>query len=210
MKNLFHNRKSIYNPFVYVAGEKALALGIGVIVLSALTGYLNNTWLDGILDLHYGPPAPFYWHLTMGLINWLSVLLVLTPLAYILSGTRVRFVDLAGTFALARFPMLIAVLTGFFNAPFRVSQEVLYRFLEIGEPANATSFDYALTILIVTLIILMIIWQVALLFNAYKLCTNLKGTRAGVSFTAGFVIAYILSKVLIWYLSNKLPLISSL
>ena len=202
MKKLLQDKKSLWNPFVYIAGERALLLGLGIITLSAFIGYLNNAWLDGILDLHFGPAAPFYWHLGMGLINWLSVLIILAPLAYILSDTRIRFVDLAGTMALARFPMLIAVLTGFFKAPVRVSQDVLYNYLAIGEPVNVTIFDYILTLVLVTVMILMIIWQVALLFNAYKLCANLKGSRAGISFTVGFIAAYILSKVLIAWLAR--------
>ncbi|TVR39056.1 MAG: hypothetical protein EA394_10010 [Bacteroidia bacterium] len=199
MKKLFNNKKSIYNPFVYIAGEKALLTGMTVIILSAFVGNWSNTWLDGILDMHYGPPAPFTWHLAMGLINWLCLVLVLTPLAYILTDTRIRFVDLAGTLALARFPMLFAVLTGFFKAPARVSEDLLYRLLNVGEPVNVTAFDYGFTVLLGLLVILMIVWQVALSFNAYKMSANLSGTRAGISFSAGFVVAYIISKALIWW-----------
>lgn len=202
MNKLFRDKKSIYKPFVYIAGGRALLMGLAIILLSALIGHVSNTWLDGILDMHYGPPAPFTWHLAMGFINWLSLVLVLTPLAYILTSTRIRFVDMAGTLALARFPMLIAVLTGFFKAPARVAEDLLYRFLEHGEPVSVTVFDFGLTLLLGLLVILMIVWQVALSFNAYKLSANLLGTRAGISFTAGFVIAYILSKALIMHLQK--------
>ncbi len=204
MKRLLSDRKSIYNPFKYIAGERALLLGAGIILLSALAGYYSNTWLDGILDMHYGPEAPFHWHLAMGLINWLSLLIVLAPLAYILTDTKIRLVDLAGTFAMARLPMLIAVLTGFFNAPARVSRHIIYIYLEAGEPVELSVMDYGLTVLLLIVVLIMIIWQVALLFNAYKLCANLKQNRAAISFTAGFVIAYVVSKLLIAWLQNLL------
>ncbi len=204
MEKLLKDRKSIYNPFIYVAGEKALAAGLVIIVASAFVGYLNNTWLDGVLDMHYGPRAPFYWHLFMGLVNWLLLLIILTPLAYTLSRSRIRFVDLAGTLALARFPMLIAIITGFLNAPDRVAQHLMYVYLEVGDPVPVSIFDFIITIIAGTLVLLMIVWMVALMYNGYRWSANLRGTRSGISFTVGFVVAYVLSKVVIGQMAGVL------
>ncbi len=196
LKQLFSDKRSIYNPFVYVAGETALIAGLLIMVLTAWLGYLNNTWQDGILDMHYGPEGSFPTHLLMTLGNWLSAVIILAPLAFILTGSKIRLVDIAGTLALARFPMLIAVLTSFSEAPKVFSNYLLYQYLEKGEPVNISNLQIIVAVLILILVLLMIVWMVVLMYNAYKFSANIKGNKAGISFTIGFLAAYIISKVI--------------
>lgn len=194
MKKLFTDKRSIFNPFLYIAGTNALLSGVVIIGLTALLGWGSKTWLDGLIDLHYGPAAPFWIHLTLGLTNWLSMVIVLMPMAMILSPSKVRFVDIAGTQALARAPMLIATATGFLSAPHKVGQWAVYTFLGEGEPVELAGHHIIMAALTILLILLMVIWMVVLMYNAYKVSANIKGTRAGVSFTAAILIAYVISK----------------
>ena len=202
MENLLKNPKSFYNPFIYIAGSKALFLGLFVIVLTGLLGWLSHTWLDGLIDLHHGPQGSLWVHIALGITNWLSMVLVLTPLASWLSPSKVRILDIAGTQALARLPMLIAILTGFLNAPERVGQWAMFTFLQTGDPVVLTPWDWLLASLAILIILLTIVWMVALMFNAWKVSANLKGTRAGISFTIGILVAYILSKITAVYLTG--------
>lgn len=202
MENLFKNPKSFYNPFIYIAGSQALLLGLFVIILTGLLGWLSHTWLDGLLDLHYGPQGSLWVHIALGITNWLSMVLVLTPLALWLSPSKVRILDIAGTQALARFPMLLAIFTGFVNAPERVGQWAMYTFMQTGEPVVLSSWDWLLAGLAILIILLTIVWMVALMYNAWKVSANLKGTRAGISFTIGILVAYILSKITAVYLTG--------
>ncbi len=194
MKKLLTDKRSVFNPFSYIAGTEALFYGLALISLTALLGWASNTWLDGLLDLHYGPAAPFWIHLALGFTNWLSMVIVLTPMAMMLSPSRVRFVDIAGTQALARAPMLIATATGFLTAPHQVGQWAVYTFLGEGESVELAGHHIIIAALTILVIVLMVIWMVVLMYNAYKVSANIKGTRAGLSFTAAILIAYAISK----------------
>ena len=44
----------LFNPFFYVAGIKALGLGLAAIFLAGLVGWCGHTHFDGVLDTHVG------------------------------------------------------------------------------------------------------------------------------------------------------------
>ena len=72
----------LFNPFFYVAGGKALGIGLAAILLAGLVGALGNTHFDGVLDTHTGAHAPLWFFLAEGIIDWLclgAVLLVFGP-----------------------------------------------------------------------------------------------------------------------------------
>lgn len=94
----------LFNPFGYIAGGKALWLGLAAILLAGLIGSLSNTHFDGVLDTHTGRPAPLWAFLVEGIINWMCLSLVLLILGRVISRTSFRTVDLLGTQALARWP----------------------------------------------------------------------------------------------------------
>jgi hypothetical protein len=47
--------------------------------------------------------------------------------------------------------------------------------------------------------------MVVLMYNGYKVSANLSGTRAGVSFTVGFILAYAISKISIILITGISP-----
>ena len=52
---VINNRLSqwLFNPFTFVAGLKALLLGLIIISLSAFICSLSNTHFDGVLDVYF-------------------------------------------------------------------------------------------------------------------------------------------------------------
>jgi hypothetical protein len=196
--NLLRDPRSLVNPFRYMAGTQALLWGLMFMVASSFIGWINNYWQDGLIDLHAGSQGAFWQHLALVIFNWLSLLIVLFPLALWLSDSKIRFIDMAGTLALARFPMFLAVFTGFSTSMTRVGEYMMYSYLNKGEPVELRSFDLPLTITLGFLILLMVVWMVTLNYQAYKVSANLRGTQAGVSFTIGFIAAYALSKWMVW------------
>jgi hypothetical protein len=194
MKKLFKDIKSFFNPFLYIAGWDALFTGLVLMALAAFLGYITNYWQDGLIDLHLGPEGPFWLHLAMTLTNWLLVVIILTPLAFWLSDSKIRFLDLAGTLALARFPIIFAMLPGFSTVPDKLANFMMYTFLGQGEPVEVSPLDITIAIVFGILVILCLIWMVALHYNAYRMSANLSGKKGGISFAAGYVVAYVLSK----------------
>lgn len=100
--NLVSERKwttLLFNPFVYIAGNESLGIGIVVLLLAGLFGALSNTHFDGVLDIHTGASAPLWLFIAESFVNWLSLAVVLWLLGQLVSKSSFRTVDLFGTLA---------------------------------------------------------------------------------------------------------------
>jgi len=47
----------LFDPFRFIAGFKALLLGLAIILISVFVGSFSNTHFDGVLDVHTGLKA---------------------------------------------------------------------------------------------------------------------------------------------------------
>ncbi len=208
--NIMHDNKGWYNPFIYVAGNHALWAGLLIITLTSLIGYYSGVHFPGVLDGKIGWQGSFPMHLSLSVIAWLSMVIVLYPMARILSPSKVRLVDIAGTQALARTPMILSAIVGLPNVLDKVSTSIMYRMAEYMEgfanieveewadPGPLSSWEISLAIFITLVFILATVWMVALMYHAYRVSSNLKGNRAGVSFTIGLLIAQAISNIAVF------------
>ena len=199
------DKKSWYNPFQYIAGGRALAAGLGFMVLASLAGTLTNLWFPGVLDLKLGYEGPFLIHLATSVMSWAVLVVVLYFMAQGLSSSRVRLVDMAGTLALAHAPRLLAALTGAGGIVGKAMNNLLYRFTQDGQeaiplqmlgnitPVDMKAWEWILAFNLMALQLLTIIWMVALMYNAYRISANLKDSRAVISFAIGLLVAEALS-----------------
>ena len=173
-------KPSIFNPFTKIAGSKALLIGLGFIIATTIIGYYSNVHFDGALDAHSGKPSSLSIHALQHLIAWGSVVLIFSLAGLILSRSKFRFIDIAGTIALARAPMLLVALLGFAPA------------LQNAKPGEISN-----SVLIITLVMIFpIIWMITLMYNAFTTSINAKGTKAIIGFIVGLILAEVLSKVL--------------
>ncbi|MEE4178274.1 MAG: hypothetical protein V2I46_12285 [Bacteroides sp.] len=204
------DKKFWYNPFDYLAGGKALLIGLGLMVLASLAGTLTHVWFPGALDLKLDYAGSYWIHLGTSVMSWLVVLAVLYPLALGLTSSKIRLVDMAGTLALARAPQLLAALTGTGAIVSKAMNNLLYtltrdsgqaippQLLGTLTPVDLKGWEWFLAFNLMALQLLTIIWMVALMYNAYRISANLKGNRAGISFVIGLLIAEALSVFLVF------------
>jgi hypothetical protein len=189
---------ALFNPSYYVAGGTALALGLVFILLTGFVGSFGNTHVNGVLDVNIGQPAALWVFFAEGLINWLAVAVLLYVAGRLLSRSRnVRLVDVFGTQALARAPMLLAMLASLIPAFQRAAAS-----LHTGAPRPAlTSLadnpDVIVRMAVLIFAVLMIVWMVALMYRAYASSCNLKGPRAVASFVVALIVGEIVSKFVI-------------
>ncbi len=186
MKNKF-----IFNPFIKIAGIQALSFGFLFIMIGALLGGFFNARFDGVLDLHFSSDAIQISPLLDQILIWLILVIIFYPLSLML-GTKPRFVDIAGTFALARFPYAIAPISNAGGWELKLAE----RLMEIDKqhpswPLNAMESIIFAVLTIFSLVL--IVWMVILYFNAWKTCTNLKGKKLIISFIVGLLVAEIAS-----------------
>ena len=185
-------KKWLFNPFVYIAGTRALGIGLGAIIVTAIIAFFSHTHFDGAIDVHFGPSSPFINYFLEPLIDWACLIASMYVLGRMASDSSVRFIDIVGTFALARWPFFFVSFLGFIPTPVidpKASIDVLIN--QVLSPS----------VIIQGLISLpFIIWSIALLYNAFSISANVKGGKAVWSFIGGLIIAEVISKIVLAYL----------
>ncbi len=186
-------KKWLFNPFTYIAGGKALALGGIIMIISSVIVSTHNGHFDGVLDVHFGAKTNLLQAICEPLISWSSLVFALYILGRVVSESSIRFIDVAGTTALARWPMLFISLLGLIPNP------------DMPDPSKATLQELMKVatspgVIITGLLSLpLLVWLIALLYNAYSVSANVKGSKAVWSFIGGLVVAEIISKAVLYF-----------
>jgi hypothetical protein len=198
----------LFHPFLRIAGATSLALGLAAIVLTALIGSGQGLHFDGVLDTHVGKSGPWWLFVTEGLIDWLSLAVLMLFAGRIISKTAFRGIDLLGTQALARWPTVLTALACLAPGFHRFS-DVLTKSIIGLKPGQVPQLPHAgpdaVVFGLVTLFMLACtVWMVALMWRSFSHCCNLRGGKAVGIFVITLLLAELLSKVLIGQLFQLL------
>lgn len=193
-------KKWLFNPFDYLAGYTALWIGLAILFLTAWISYYSEAHFDGVIDLHMAGSGPLSVFIAESFVAWLSLAIVLYISGRILSTSSIRIVDVFGTQALARFPMLLLSFVCFAVPGKDLENYVRWKFLKMGEPVIISTSEIILWVIAGMLVILGVIWAIMLMYRAYTVSCNLKGNRALVSFIISLFIAEILSKFILSFI----------
>jgi len=177
-------KQLLFNPFIRIAGARSLLLGWLLMLLTAVIAYFSYCHFDGVIDAHDGCAAPFWIFLAEPLLAWGVAVLVFYLAGIIVARSGVRLIDIAGTLALARWPMLVVAIACF---------------IPVTAPRNL--YDIQPSVIMLGIVMLpFIIWMIALLYNAYSISTGVRGGKRIWSFIIALVIAEALSKALFFWL----------
>jgi len=186
----------LFNPFKFIAGGKALLLGIIGMLITAGACYFGKVHLDGAIDMHQSGQPNFIALWVEPLLDWLCLVIPLYLFGRYFSVSSVRFIDVAGTLALARYPLFFAVmLTVFFLPDIKTPTEVI----------NALQTNPALIVKLALMglaVLPFIIWTIALMYNAYAVSCNIKGQKAVATFIIALFLAEVISKLTLVHLFN--------
>jgi hypothetical protein len=192
----------LFNPFNKIAGIKSLLLGLIATIIIIAISYFSHTRFDGVLDIHCGIQSPFLIYVMDNLISWLSLIIVFYPLSLFTTRFRARFLDVAGTMLLSRFPLIIPSFICFYLNRCEISNFFEAKFLHTNVEYSVQTMDWILFFVAIITIIIVTIWYIALLYQAFKVNTNLKGIKATVIFIVSLLLAEILSKLALMYTGN--------
>ena len=198
----------LFNPFYYVAGGTALGIGLFVMMIASLVGAATNHHFDGVIDLHWGPPAPAWVFVAENLINWLVMGVLVYLAGRLISRSRIRPLDVFGTQALARAPMAVALFCVLLPGFRRVTEHLVgqlaqnpTRFQSGASGGVLTAFaqvsplDLAVFVLAVILALLLLVWTVLLMYRAFAVACNVGGGKAIGLFAAAILLGEVLSKI---------------
>ncbi|MCK4965479.1 hypothetical protein KAS50_00530 [bacterium] len=183
----------LFNPFYYIAGGRALIIGIAIIILAGFIGSLSNSHFDGVLDIHTGKVLPLWFDVSAGLVSWLIMGILLFITGKAVSKSRFRAVDVFGTQALARFPTIITSIATLLPGYRKVAEQIISSPSNLSTLFGTTDFIFFLAVLLITL--LMIIWMVYLMYRAFSVSCNVKKGKAIAGFIAALIVGEIVSKI---------------
>jgi len=182
----------LFNPFVRIAGEQALAIGLIVIVASGLVAAAAGVHFDGLLDFHPGYRVSFWVPTVEGLLNWSVITVLLVGVSFLVAPWTVRLVDIAGTQALARFPLLLAALACI-PEPVREANEALVTAAIEGRMVTPS----AASLVAGQFAVACWIWMVWLMWKAFSVSCNQRGGRAVAIFVAAVIAGEVATKFLL-------------
>lgn len=186
--------KLLYNPFERIAGWKAFAIGIVIVTLSGAIAYSFGTAFRGLMNITILTSGNFM----TAVLSQLISLSVLCSVFYIIGrffSRGVRFQDVLGTFTLARFPFVILAFSGYFlNTP------AINAMIEQAKrnPMDGINFNQEIFLMIgfSFLMIFVIVWYIALLWNAFRVSTGIVNKYRVLIFIAGLVFVDIVSRII--------------
>lgn len=183
----------LFNPFIRIAGTKSLMAGLVAIGAGGLAAAAAGIRFDGLLDMHFVRSVPVWLPILEGLLNWMTISLLIFLIAQFFGGGRgVRLVDIAGTQALARAPLVLAATVCTLPSIRNSLAELPPAFQNFGSAAVGTG------VLIAGLVMLAgIVWTVVLMWSAFSVSCNLKGGRSIALFVGAVVAGELATKFLI-------------
>ena len=181
----------LFNPFHYVAGGAALAVGLPVIIVASLNGSLSSSHFDGVLDFHTGLGMPLWFYAVEGPFDWLVMSVLLLAAGWLISKSRIRVIDVFGTQALARTPTLVTALVAMLPG----YQRQAARLAVLNMDAHSPDLAAFITVCIVT--VAMILWMVVLMYRAFVVSCNVRGGKAIVIFVIMLLAGEAISKMVL-------------
>lgn len=179
----------LFNPFNFWGGRKGLWIGLAVLAIHIPVGYFFQARFDGAVDMHLGTVDNLFRPIADVLIAWPAVFLTmyLSALAF---KSPIRLIDIAGATAIARVPLLISVLPAIIFDP---------GIRDVSEFFNLRGSELWILGIGSIILLLFLVWHFVLLFNAYKINSNLKGWKLVTGFILAVIIAEAISKVVLIY-----------
>lgn len=195
------NFKFVYNPFEKYSETRLLIWGMTVLFLFSLLGFCLHARFDGIIDMHIVESLTWYEPLIDNFLNTIVLFGVFFVFGKIINP-KTRAIDILNASLIARIPIYLISLGNIGGTINKATQNILNQidFDNLHNPHNPPKFemlDLVITLFFAIFSIAMLVWMIALFWNGFRIATNTKGTRNVILFIVLFVLAYIISKVLV-------------
>lgn len=180
----------LINPFVRIAGTKALLIGLFIFIISILLAYCGNMIFDGVVDAHFSDKTNLLQALVIPTVALAIFIVVLYITGRLLSKSSIRFIDVAGTVTLARAPYLlislVVLIPGIYDYNMKIVQSLLTQsFAEVSVLQWIVFFLFTIITMIAS------IRFVILAYRAFSVSCNISGAKGII----GFIVALLFSEI---------------
>lgn len=183
--------KKLLNPFRYLAGGRALAWGLVVLILTSIFSWQTGVVARGNMSIGY---ADGYVSLLAATLRMLVLWLVFATLLYaagmLLSRSKIRAVDIYGTNLFASIPLTVGMLLTALPTMRRLEAQLMEH---LADPAALAAALWTPTRLIILgALLVVMVWYFWWSYSAFAVSANLKSVRAVAAYIVCFVAAQIL------------------
>ncbi|MDR3180869.1 MAG: hypothetical protein LBT61_02950 [Prevotellaceae bacterium] len=187
----------LYNPFTKIAGWKAFAIGTVVMCAAVLIGYYNNAYLTGLQMKQVFYPLSLGQCFLIQATGLLSIIVLMYGVS-LFFVKHVRLQDVAGTVLLSRVPYLfLALFMVYFTPILQPFHEKLQeQFSMEALTGMFSTSDYVILLLFALFALLIFVWNIAMLYHAFKVSTGIKGRKTAVLFTGILILSEIVTFIL--------------
>lgn len=193
--------RTLYNPFEKYSETRLLISGIVMLFFFSILGFYLKARFDGIIDMHIVENIAWYEPLIDNVFNTVALFAVFFTFGKKINP-KTRAIDILNASLIARIPIYLISLGNIGGTINKATQNILNQidFDNLHNPHNPPKFemlDLVITLFFAIFSIAMLVWMIALFWNGFRIATNTKGTRNVILFIVLFVLAYIISKVLV-------------
>ena len=186
----------LFNPFIRLTDLQSLLIGMTAILVAGFIGSLGHTHFDGVLDTHPGIPAPLWFFLSEGFVDWLCLTAVLLIFGRLAANMPFRAFDLFATQALARWPNIIVSVIFLPPAIGRFTNYLDQQVVR-GGPLQFNTPDAVIFFAAAAATIPMLVWTIWLMYKSYSVSCKMRTGRAIGTFIPALILAEILSKTVL-------------
>ena len=192
------NWRWMYNPFEKLAGWEAFYIGLIAMCIATVLGYYGHTVFYG-LSAKSVPTVTWCRVFSLQVLG-LSVTIFVMWVIALLAAKHVRFQDILGTVTLAKYPLILAAIVFLSFGKWLNELNKKLMSMDVYKIINEiTVSDYVLIFALSVITIPIFVWEIALLFNAFKVSTNLKGGKCAFLFITALLISEMIINVIVIY-----------
>ena len=182
----------LFNPFRYIAGGKALVLGLVFILSASFLLYSGSMVQDSYV--HIAPTTLSFWGILVAQLCWWAVPAVLYFAGgLLLTKSKIRIIDVLGTTAFAQLLYLLLI------APLllpQVQESTTLTLQAIQQGVQPTIADMAAIMIngiwSTLVLILFYIWN----YKAFSVSCNISGAKAIIYFVAVQIVLTVVGNVI--------------
>lgn len=184
------NMNKFLNPFEYLSLRKTLCWGIAALILVSIFMWQAGLRLSSLTQVNFA--GDMLWVATVRqIVAWLLFAVLLYAAGVMLSGSKIRFWDVAADNLLARIPFDVSLLI--FAVP-------RWRgvMAAVADGNINTAMQYMGTLMVTgVLSLVFFLWYLYWSYKAFAVSTNVRNGRGVAAFAVCFVAAYAASMYLL-------------
>lgn len=192
------NFRILYNPFEKYSEKTLFVAGFWLLFLFSILAHYLKIRFDGIMDMHIVGNVLWHEPLIDNLLNAFTLFVLFFVFGKMINS-KTRAIDILNTSLISRIPIYLISLTNIGGVAGRATQNILDK-IDFNNLQNVPQFeisDLAVIVIFSLFSLALLVWMIALFWNGFRVATNTKGVRNVVVFVVLFVLAEVVSKVLI-------------